>query len=149
MTHLRKTHLRDLYNKMRRTTALIEMAREVNANDPKTLDAIEKFYRDRIHEIRSEIRRVNDEKKDPLRDSLLTGTRRAVSSGTDMSDGPIFFWIEPWPDMPDEDCLELIEDETCRCHSPYDCSGEAFTRYFTYTRTPVGVVFIHAIDYDY
>ena len=88
--------------------------------------------------------------KDPLSFSLLSGEPRTVwLDCEDISDGPTYFWIDPDRQMTDEDIREIIEDNTYRCTSPYDCSGQQYTRSLTAHRTPAGVAFIHRTGFDY
>ena len=52
-------------------------------------------------------------------------------------------------DLTDEEIEELVEDMRMVINSPYDCTGQRFTRYISTHRNPNGLVsFVHAMGLD-
>lgn len=102
-----------------------------------------------MRKIRSLLRKYAKEHPDPLAHPLSGGWRTIYErEPDDLSDGPTYYCIMPG-EYTDEEIDEIREDETLRCRSPFDCSGEQFTWSFHISRTPAGLACINRTGFDY
>ena len=83
---------------------------------------------------------------DPLQRSLTEAWRTTY---TDDGETGIDYRIlpeDPGSPMTDDEIAEYMYDSDVyygRGRHDFDCSGERFTRFWTYARTPAGIVLIH------
>lgn len=103
--------------------------------------------RETVHDFRrSEHNRDRYSGPDPLAVPLLFAWR--TFSDDNGETGTDFRLLRDYPDDPwtDNEIREYIEDSPVYCgriSSPYDCTGQRFTRWISFSRTPAGIALFH------
>ena len=86
---------------------------------------------------------------DPIADSIRTTPRYHIDDDDITCETTEFGFIPNGENMTDDELDAWCNDERMTCHSPYDCSGERFTWYIDWKRTPCGVRYIHKTALNY
>ena len=112
---------------------------------------INDFRKINVRKIRNELKRIDREFPDPLEKPITEGWRCYIDKkyGESGYHYRIFKSADP-DDWTDEDIEEYIMSEVGYGHinSPYDCTGRLFTRWCSWSKTPAGIVMIHAWGLD-
>lgn len=107
----------------------------------KTMAGVIRKYRESIH-------RIDSRRADPLAAPITEAFRTRY----DDDGGRVEYGILPedGTETTDEEIREYLHDCVALPHinSPYDCTGQPFTRWIDYKRTPAGIVVIHSIGLD-
>ena len=72
--------------------------------------------------------------------------RTVVKSGD--WDAPLYNYSIVRDEYDDETLDEAANNMRIEIRSPYDCTGQPFTHWIHWNRTPAGVVFVHCIGLD-
>lgn len=114
-------------------------------------DKINEWRRVYVRRIRDRLKKIDSEFPDPLAKSLTEDWRGHIDKeyGESGYHYRIFKSADP-DDWTDEDIEEYIMSEVGygRINSPYDCTGRRFTRWCSWSKTPAGIVMIHAWGLD-
>ena len=135
----------ELYNlkDIKRTYAILNKIE----NDPKYINC--KFPDEFWKQFKIEARKIYHRPcHDPLSVSIRNGWRTHIDG-----DGECGYDYTLIPDRgeTDDEIKEIMYDSYVyrgRSNSPYDCTGRAFTRWWSSKRTPAGIVLIHAWSLD-
>lgn len=130
------------HNELREIYEFINMVRTALAKTGHTIPG------DWLHEQRERIASINRHRIDPLSKPLTQEFRTIF----DEEGGYTEYGIveEDGTETTDEEIEEYIE----RCiklpeiNSPYDCTGQHFTRWVDYKRTPAGIAIVHSVGMD-
>ena len=130
------------HNELREIYEFINMVREALAESGKSIPG------DWLHEQRARIASINRHRIDPLAKPMTQEFRTLFDEeggyteygiveedGTETTDEEIEEYIEK--------CIKLQE-----INSPYDCTGQHFTRWVDYKRTPAGIAIVHSVGMD-
>lgn len=108
-----------------------------------------KFSEEMWKEFKTSARRFYHRPRlDPLAESIRGSWRTHMDA-----DGEYGYDYTIIPDRgeTDEEIKEFMYDSPVylgRSNSPYDCTGKAFTRWWSFKRTPAGIALIHAWGID-
>lgn len=114
-------------------------------------DRINDWRRKHVRQIRDEIRRIDNEFPDRYGKPITEGWRGQIDpeygeSGKTYRIMP----VENPDDWTDEEIEDFIMSEVGYgpINSPYDCTGQRFTAWTSWSRQPCGIVMIHAWGLD-
>ena len=88
---------------------------------------------------------------DPYQVSLMEKPRKGNGSYDGYTEYGLYELDEDQKSLSDKELQELVYNEFAipEWHSPYDCTGKAFTEYISVHKNPCGLVsIIHRIEYD-
>ena len=113
-----------------------------------SVETLEEIGRTFVAPARSALRNYCTE-KDPLRHSLREAPRYRHDDCMEEYTTEYGYLPEWTNGATDEEIRECIDDMWIYNNSPYDCSGNLFTLFIDYKRTPAGVWYIHKYGRDY